>query len=348
MNKLTLEQIGKLAGVSRSTVSRVINNQASVKPEVRQRVRSVIKQTGYQPNLAARSLASQRSGIIGLVIPRIVQSLFTDPYFPHLMQGIAQGCNANDYLLSLFLFHTEDEEQKLYPRVLQAGLIDGVIIASTFTNDRLISQLVENEMPFVTIGRPDHAPQASFVDVDNVIGAYTAITHLMRLGYKRIATISGPQNMVAGIDRQQGYLNALNDRGYSINPALIVEGDFTELGGYSAMQRLLPHRPDAVFIASDSMALGALRALREVGLSVPGNIAIVGFDDLPPATISDPPLTTVRQPIRQTGIQAVEILIDIVTNGLEPPRRIIMNPHLVIRASCGMQERLLTRDSVRV
>lgn len=335
MSRLTLEQIAKLAGVSRSTVSRVINHQPNVRDEVRQRVMRVIAETGYQPNPAARSLVTQRTGVIGLVIPRAVQSLFTDPFFPRLIQGITQACNTNDYTLALFMFHTKKEERKLYPRVVRARLLDGVIVTSSEIDDPLIPQLIENQMPFVIVGRPDSYDGISFVQSDNVVGAHMAVSHLIRLGHKRIVTITGPLNTTVGLDRRQGYLDALNERNGAVDETLIAEGDFTELGGHAAMLRLLSHKPDAVFAASDAMAFGALRALREVGLSVPGDVAVVGFDDLPPAALTDPPLTTVRQPIRRQGIQAVETLIDIITNGPEPPRRIIMSTELVIRSSCG-------------
>lgn len=335
MTKLTLEQIAELSGVSRSTVSRVVNNHVSVRPEVRQRVLQVIEETGYHPDPAARSLASQRSGIIGLVIPRAVQSLFTDPYYPRLMQGVAQACNTHDYILSLFLFYTEEEEQRLSPRVTRKQLVDGVIVSALPINDPLTAQLLENEVPFVMIGRPADASRISFVEVDNVEGAYQAVRHLAGLGYRRIATITGPLNTLVGLDRRQGYLKALNEQDYPVAEALIAEGDFTEASGYAAMQRLLPHRPDAVFAASDTMAMGALRALRHAGLVVPGDIAIVGFDDLPGSAIADPPLTTIRQPILRVGVHAVESLIELLTHGPQPPRQLIMTTQLVIRQSCG-------------
>jgi LacI family transcriptional regulator len=331
---LTLEEIAKLASVSRSTVSRVINDSPRVSADVRQRVQAIIDRTGYQPDAAARSLVTRRSGIIGLVIPRAVQALFTDPYYALLIQGIAQGCNAHDYTLTLYLFHTEHEEQKLYPRVLRNQLVDGVIITGSLVDDPLLPQLIDHQVPFVMIGRPP-APEASFVDTDNVAGAYQAVSHLARLGYGRIATITGPAATTVGLDRRQGYLNALRDRGLAFDAGLVVEGDFTEAGGYFAMRQLLPARPDAVFAASDMMALGALRALREAGLSVPGNVAVVGFDDLPAAAYADPPLTTVRQPIRQTGTQAVEILLDLLNNPTQSARRVTLTTDLIIRSSCG-------------
>ena len=337
MEKLTLEEIGKLAGVSRSTVSRVINRHPSVKPEVRERVLQVVAETGYYPDPAARSLASQRSGVIGLVVPLAVQSLFDDPYFARLIQGISQACNAHDYTLSLILFHSKEEEAKLYPRISRNQLFDGIIVTATQTEDPLIPQLLANQVPFVLDGRHED-PRVSFVDTDNLAGAYTAVSHLIRSGRRRIATVGGPPDNLAARDRKQGYLNALRNRGHLTDKALIVSGDYTEVSGYQAMQRLLPHKPDAVFVASDTMALGALRALRRAGIKVPDDIALVSFDDLPHAATADPPLTTVRQSIQRRGAMEVGTLIDILHNGLEPPRRLIVPSELVIRASCGAEQ----------
>lgn len=333
-SNLTLEKVAKLAGVSRSTVSRVINNQPGVKPEVQQRVSKIVAETGYYPNPAARSLVNHQTGIIGLVVPLQVQSLFVDPYFPRLIQGITQACNNHDYTLSLFLFHSDEEESKLYPKILRNQLFDGIIITATQVNDLLVPQLLANKVPFISVGRHENS-QVSFIDVDNVAGAYTAVIHLIRLGYQRIATIAGPAKNLSAVDRLQGYLNALRDRGYPIDNELIVNGDFTEVSGYEAMQRLLPHKPEAVFVASDAMAVGALRALQNGNIAVPNQIALIGFDDFPPATIAIPPLTTIRQPIKQVGIMAVEVLLDILNDETKQPQRIILPTELVIRDSCG-------------
>lgn len=335
MTTLTLEKVAELAGVSRSTVSRVVNGQTGVKADVRERVMSIISQTGYQPNMAARALASNRSGIIGVVIPHALSTLFADPYFPRLLQGITQASNAHDLTLTLFLFHTEQEEEKIHARLLTAGFLDGVLIASSHFSDPLFPHLIDYEMPFVVVGRQDRYPQASFVDVDNFNGGYAATSHLLRLGYRRVAHITGPQNMVAGVDRLAGYRQALSDRGRAFDPDLVAEGDFTEAGGYVAMQRLLSARPDALFAASDQLALGAWRAIREVGLRVPGDVAIVGFDDLLPSGTTRPRLTTIRQPVQRSGVEAVNLLLDIIENGLMPPRRVILDTQLVIRESCG-------------
>lgn len=336
---LTLEEIARLSGVSRSTVSRVVNQQPHVSENVRRRVLKVIQETGYQPNLAARSLASKRSWMIGLVLPRSVSSFFTDPYFPRLTQGIAQGCNQYDYTLGLFLVGTKEDEEKIFPRVSRKGLLDGVLIQTGQIGDQLIDRLVKLNSPVVVVGRPLHSADLSFIDVDNTNGAYNAVSHLIRLGYQRIGTITGLVGSAATTDRLEGYKKALIERSRNLDQSLIAEGDFTEVGGYFAMQQLLPAKPDAVFAASDLMAVGAMRATREVGLKIPENIAFVGFDDVPIATYADPQLTTVRQPITSFGINAVEILIDLIENGIEPPRRIIMDTELIIRDSCGASRR---------
>jgi LacI family transcriptional regulator len=209
-----------------------------------------------------------------------------------------------------------------------------VIVTATRTGDPLIPQLIANRIPFVVHGRHEDS-QVSFVDVDNEMGAYTAVSHLVRLGRQRIAHITGPSDSLAAEDRKRGYLKALQEQRVRVDESLIAHGDFTETSSYEAMQRLLHHEPDAVFVASDSMALGALRALRKASKRVPEEVAVVGFDDMPQAETASPPLTTVRQPIRRAGALAVEMLIDILQNGPERPRRIILPTELVIRASCG-------------
>lgn len=335
MSNLTLEKVAELAGVSRSTVSRVVNDQAGVREDVRRRVWQVIDETGYRPNIAARALASKRSGIISLVVPHAFSTLFTDPYFPRLTQGITLACNSNELSLTLFLFHNEEEEVQLSRRIANASIFDGVIMASSQYEDPLIPHLINNEVPLVIIGRQDRYPQVSFLDVDNLNGAYAATSHLLRLGYQRIAHITGPQNMVAGEDRLAGYRKALSDRGRPYIEDLVAEGDFTEAGGYVAMKRLLLARPDAVFAASDQLALGAWRAIREAGLQVPHDIALVGFDDLLPAGAGRPQLTTIRQPVARLGREAVNVLLDVIENGPTPQRRVIFDTELVIRESCG-------------
>jgi len=335
MKKLTLEEVARLAGVSRATVSRVVNAPDSVSPEFRTRVQKVIEETGYQPNMAARTLASRRSKIIGLLIPSVTQFLFADPYFPILIEGISRACNLNDFTLALFLFHTADEQDRIYQRALGIGLLDGLIVTADKIIDPLIPELIARQIPAVYVGRPPDASRTSYVDVDNVSGAYLAASHLMRLGYQRIATITGPQNSTVGIDRRQGYVKALQERGREIDEKMMIEGDFSRDSGYTAMRRLLPHHPDAVFVATDTMAFGAMQAIKDAGLRIPEDIAVVGFDDLPAAALADPPRTTIRQPVRHNGMLAVQTLIELLQTAPQPPRHIILPTELVIRQSCG-------------
>jgi LacI family transcriptional regulator len=338
MSNITLEKVAELAGVSRSTVSRVVNSQAGVREDVRRHVQHVIEETGYRPNLAARALVSNRSGIISLVVPHTFSTLFTDPFFPRLIQGITLACNQNNLSLSLFLFHSDDEEAKLTRRIANTSIVDGVIIASSQFDDPLIPHLINNKVPLVVIGRQDKYPQVNFVDVDNFNGSYAATTHLLRRNLRRVAHISGPLNMVSGVDRLAGYKKALIDRGHPYLEELVVEGDYSEPGGYAAMRQLLSANPEAVVAASDQMALGAIRAIREAGLQVPQDIALVGFDDLLPAGSIQPRLTTIRQPVVQIGRVAVNVLLDVINNGPTPPNRIILDTQLVIRDSCGTKQ----------
>ena len=210
MSNLTLEDIAELAGVSRSTVSRVVNEQPNVRAEVRKRVLEVIQDTGYHPNFAARTLASQRSWTLGLILPLSVSFFFTDPYYPNLTKGIAQACNQYDYTLAFFLVSSKEDEEKMFPRVSRHSMLDGVIV-----------RLVDANMPLVVVGRPFRSDNVSYVDIDNVNSAYNAVAHLIRLGYQRIGTITGPGASTVGIDRKEGYRKALIDRGRAIDESLI-------------------------------------------------------------------------------------------------------------------------------
>lgn len=328
----TLEVIAKRARVSRSTVSRVINDDRQVSDATRKRVLAVVKRLNYHPNMAARSLAAGRTRILGLVIPMGVSALFSDPYFPILIQGVTSACNAHDHSVMLWLAEPE-YERRMIGQIMHSGLIDGVILASMLVDDSLMNSLIESDMPFILVGRHPTDSRVSYVDVDNIASAREMVTYLLQLGYRRIATITGPHNMIAGVDRLEGYKLALRAAGIPRDPSLIVAGDFSENGGYLGMQKLLPLKPDAVFVASDTMAIGAMRAIRTAGLNVPTDIAIVGYDDMPFAENVDPPLTTVRQPIHRAGVAAAETLIDLIHDPASKPKRIVLPTELVKRAS---------------
>jgi LacI family transcriptional regulator len=334
---LTLEEIAERAGVSRSTVSRVVNDQPNVRTQVRERVWEVIRETGYQPNAAARSLVTQRTRIIGVIIPEAVTRLFTDPFFSIFLRGVTDACNTHHYNLMLSLFSGPSDQDEMYRRIVGSGHLDGVLVASTRADDPLFSKLLQDELPFVLAGRlPDE--RVNYVDVDNVAAARTAVEHLIRLGHERIATITGPFAMTSGQDRLEGYRLALEAHRIPVRDELVFEGEFTESSGRSGAQELLSASPTAIFTASDSMAIGALKALREAGLRVPEDVALVGFDDVPVATAVEPALTTMRQPIQGLGSRAAELLLDLLENPADrqaPTQRIILPAELVVRDSCG-------------
>jgi LacI family transcriptional regulator len=333
----TLEEVARLAGVSRSTVSRVINNHPHVRSETRDRVRQAIRNSGYQPHAVARSLATNRTRIIGIVIPETVTTLFDDPFFPLLLRGATEACNMRHYHLMLSLFAASADQQEMYQHFLGNGYLDGVLVASAPLKNPVIPSLLRDRIPFVSVGQyPDE--RVHYVDVDNIGGARMAVEYLIRLGHRRIATITGPLDMMPGQDRLEGYRQTLEAHRVPVKEELIVEGDFTENSGRVGMKRLLSASPSAVFAASDVMAIGALKTLREAGLQIPQDVALVGFDDVPIASAVEPALTTVRQPIDRLGRMATEVLLSVIEDSLEsedeaPTHRIILPTELVVRAS---------------
>lgn len=336
MERLRLEDIGRLAGVSRSTVSRVVNGGRSVRPEVRARVEDVIRRTGYTPHAAARSLVSNRSGVIGLVIPSRVHSLFEDPYFARLIQGITIASNQAGTTLSLFLFQSEEEERELYPRVVESGYLDGVIITATRMADPLIARMADRDLPVVMVGRPDH-DDVSYVDVDNRDGGAQAARHLVASGYRRIGMIGAPTNTTAGLDRLEGFVAGLAESGRTLDPLRRIDGDFSEDGGHRAMLTLIDRDVDAVFVASDTMASGALTAAHEHGLSVPDDLGLVGFDGFQASERSVPPMTTIRQPVATTGGRAVDVLLGLIEGELERPTAEVLPVELVVRETTSVR-----------
>jgi LacI family transcriptional regulator len=227
-------------------------------------------------------------------------------------------------------------ERRMLNQILHSGLVDGVIVTSLESDDPLVDALLERNFPFVMIGRPRPGQAIFFVDVDNFSSAQHAVEHLIKAGRRRIATITGPQRMTPGLDRLNGYQRALQQAGLAFDPDLVETGEFTQVDGFAAMQRLLPAHPDAVFAASDAMAQGAMQAIRAADLRIPQDIALVGFDDIPLAAHLQPPLTTVRQPIGRLGAVAVEHLINRLNDPEgDQPRGVLLPTELTIRASCG-------------
>ncbi|MGY1711270.1 LacI family DNA-binding transcriptional regulator [Geodermatophilus sp. SYSU D00758] len=305
----TLEEVAGLAGVSRATVSRVVNDSPRVSPEARAAVLAAIEQLRYVPNRAARSLVTRRTDTIALVLSESDTQVFSDPFFARTVRELSAALA--DTELNLVLLTARDErEQEKVGRYARQGHVDGVILMSLHRDDSLPGTLAAAGVPLVLSGRPLDGRAVCYVDADNVGGARAATELLLTGGRRRIATVTGPGDMIAGLDRLAGYRTALVAAGRPVDPLLVAEGDFTEAGGSRAMDELLARAPDldAVFVASDPMAVGALRALRRAGRSVPGDVAVVGFDDAPVAATADPPLSTVAQPLDEMCRLMVELL----------------------------------------
>ncbi len=334
MARVNLEEIGRLAGVSRSTVSRVVNHSPNVSPEVKRRVESVIAETGYQPHAAARSLASNRTGVVGLVIPSAPETLFDDPYFGRVILGITGATNAVGTTVALFLFEQESDGGSMVPRVANSGLVDGVIVTASQMGNPLFDTLRAADMPFVVIGRPDDSRSKYSVDADNRGGARLAALHLAKLGHKRPAIITPPEGTTAGADRYSGFVEGLAEVGLDLE-GRVGQGNWTEESGRSAMEALIESKPDAVFVCSDRMAVGAMRAIRDAGLSCPGDIAIVSFDGLLPPDQTVPRLTSVVQPVFEVGERAALLLRSVIDEDAASSEHVVFPTELVVRESCG-------------
>lgn len=330
--KLTLDDIGEMAGVSRATVSRVINNYPHIKPEVRERVQKIIAKTGYKPNRTAQLLASNRSGSIGLVIPSTARTIMSDPYFLHLISGITQTTNRYALTLSLFLFHSMEDEIQTAQWIFNNNLVDGLIITADRKENPFARQVINHDIPFVVIGRSEIKAQIPCVNVANEMGAYLATEHLINLNRRRLAIIMCDHN-TAGDDRYVGYRQALDDYEIEFDLQRVARGDFSQESGYAAMQQLLLTNPDGVFASSDMMAIGAQQAIQQAGLHIPVDIALVGFDDLPEAALANPPLTSIQQPIEELGIEAVELLHELLNGSTQSPRQIILPVELIQRTT---------------
>jgi len=339
-----LEQVAALAGVSRATVSRVVNGRATVAPELRVRVERAVSQLDYVPNRTARSLVTRRADTVALVVSEPDERLFGDPFFSDIVRGVSQELTRAGIQLTLMMAQSYPDLDRI-ERYLRSAPIDGVLLISEHaTHDPLPRSLTRAGTPVVIGGRPLHpgAP-TPYVDNDNVGGARQATQHLLQRGRRVVGTIAGPPDMAAGMDRLAGYRAAL---GRSFRKARVERGDFTTESGQAATARLLERVPDldAVFVASDLMAIGAVRALRQSGRRVPDDVAVVGFDDIQLAAFAEPALTTVKQQtvlqgrlmarmLLATGRPDVELPQD---DGLPPVRgvdRIVLPVTLVVRGS---------------
>ncbi|HEU4319967.1 MAG TPA: LacI family DNA-binding transcriptional regulator [Acidimicrobiia bacterium] len=329
----TLDDLAELSGVSRATVSRVING-GSVSPQTRQKVLDVLETTNYRPNLAARNLASGRSGVVGVVMHGGAPVSFWDAYFSQLLTGICDSLTSQAAGMMLWLGDRTKEET--LDHILGMGMLDGVIVTADTIDDPLVDGLRASDMPVVLVGHRRADRDASYVDVDHEAAARAMAEHLITSGRTNPIHISGRPDSVSGRDRAIGFRKALQRAGIPAEDA-VVAGDYSEEAGYQSVKGLIAdgRRFDALFCGNDNSALGAYRALAEAGLKVPDDVAVAGFDDLKFAAELDPPLTTVRQGVGDIGRESARTLLSLLDDPESGPRRVLLPTELVVRRSTG-------------
>lgn len=328
----TLDQVARAAGVSRATASRVFSGNPAVSDEARKAVERAADELGYVPNRAARSLAAGRSESVGVVIPEPGSRLFLDPLLPRLLGGIGQELSVNGLQMVLFAPQSAADVHRL-EQYLVGGHVDAVLLLALHESDTLPARLLARGVPVVFGGRPRRPMDVSFVAVDNHAGGRTATEHLIDQGRRRIAHIAGPAGDGAARERFQGFREAMWNA--AIRSDLVERGELDRDGGEMAMGRLLAdgHEIDAVFAASDAMAAGAMWALQVVGRRVPDDVAVIGFDDSPIASATQPPLSSVKQPVEEMGREMARLVLGLSGVRNQAPRQMILNPELAVRES---------------
>ncbi len=338
--RVTTKDIAELAGVSRTTVSFVLNDTPGMRiPEdTRQRVLDAARQLNYYPHAGARSMVSGRTNVIGFVLRQSAEQAFADQFLPQVLEGLTKAAGSLGYRTLFEAIPPDSVDEDAYTRLIREQHVDGIVLSGPRLDDQELLRVFAEGAHVVLLGQLPNTG-IPFVDVDNIGGAALATQHLIRLGHRRIGIITNaPLIYTASSDRLTGYRQALEAAGIAYDEALVRFGDFSPHGGGVAMTDLLnvSPRPTAVFVASDTVALGALQAIRKQRLRVPENIAVVGFDDIPLVGFIDPPLTTIRLPAHDLGWHAAQKLIDLIANR-DPTHRenILLETSLIVRQSCG-------------
>ncbi|MGJ3701759.1 LacI family DNA-binding transcriptional regulator [Variovorax sp. AFSI2.2] len=329
----TIKDVALRAGVSVTTVSHVVNDTRHVSAKGRERVEEAIRELGYVPNAMARSLKSNTTSTLGMLIPNS-----SNPYFAEIVRIVEDRCFGAGYTLVLCNTDDEPHRQSVYLQVLAERRIDGLIVVSTGAgdDDSLVTQLHGLRIPTVLVDREIADPACDLVETAHMQGGLLAVRHLLSLGHKRIACIGGPVGVMPSEQRIEGWRMALAEGGAAPNAdALLWRGGFTSQGGYEAMHAILrtEQAPSAVFVCNDLMAIGALRAAHESGVHVPDDLSIVGFDDIELSAYTSPPLTTVAQPKERIGALAVDMLLERVGGKRRDARKVVLQPELRVRAS---------------
>ena len=332
--KITIDEIAREAFVSRSVVSRVLNNHPHVSAEARARVQQVIDAHNYRPSSVARSLATDRTHEICILMPRRKDDVLATGLWMLMVLGISEQCSNRGYHVSVTLVSGEDEAD-LPERVVYGRQYDGYLLITRAVTQKVVPAIRKRNSPVVIIGHDAEYAEFPSVDVDNFMGAYEATAHLCKQGHTRIAAIMGASRTHHADERLRGYRQALKDHNLSPDPLLLAQGEYAPQNGFRIVQDWLASSVSfsALFCASDALAMGALLALHEGGVAVPDQVAVVGFDDLPNAAYTYPPLSTIRQPIYEKGVAAAKLLIDQIEGASDEPQHLMLAPELIVRRS---------------
>jgi LacI family transcriptional regulator len=328
--KPTIYDVAREAGVSIATVSKVINETGRISDKTRNKVLQIMRKLDYQPSVVASALTGKSTYTIGLLIPDLA-----NPFFAEVARSVED--RGHELGFNLVMCSTDNNPQKeaQYISLLKQKRVDGIIVATGMSNDALLKDLVKQEMPLALIARDLPALAVDSVLVDDFIGGYQAASHLTGLGHRRIAIIAEDLSLMSSKERIRGYRHALAEANLPYDESLVLVSDFTVEGGKRCTKQLLdlPEPPTAIFACNDLLAIGAVQAAREQGLRIPDDLSVVGFDNTILATIIDPPLTTVAQPIRDMGRQVMDLLVQEVRGQKTLKQRIVLLPQLVVRQS---------------
>lgn len=328
----TMRDVAKKAGVSLSSVSRVLNGHPYITEEMRERVLAAIEALNYRPNRVAQRLRAAQSHLVGVIFSDI-----KNPFYTLALNGIEQVLSEQGLSVLISNSDTDQDRENDFIALMQAEEVAGLVIAPVKEDSPVLAKVVQSGLPVVAIDRRLKDLSVDTVLADNYNGAQSAIQHLIQLKHRRIGILNGPQHLTSARERYQGFLHAMENAGLPVDPELVCFGDYQMESGYTLIHKLLaqPKPPTALFVANNLMTIGALNAIHEAGCSIPDDIAVIGFDDLPWAISLNPPLTTVAQPALEIGVHAAELLLNRITNPDRSARTVTLGTQLIVRASCG-------------
>lgn len=334
VSKITISDIAEKAGVSTMTVSRVLNNSGPVAKNTSEKIKKIMTENNYQPNLIARSLSSQKTMTLGVLIPKTEQ-LFLDNYIAQVLSGITDVAQENDYRIMLVPINHSETNKVNYLNFVQSKLFDGLVLLKAKIDDTELPKLAASKFPFILINYRKYADNYNFIDSENIKGAELAMKHLVDKGHTKIAFVEGTMDETNARDRLQGYKNSIKKYGLASRSDYIICGEFNREIAYERAAKLinLSDRPTAIFCSDDYMALGVIERIKAAGLKIPKDIAVVGFDNIEMSEFVKPSLTTIVQPMYEIGRSSVEALLELITKLKKPPIRKMLKTEIIIRES---------------